>query len=107
MEFLLSYRKKNLRKRTVEFIEALHHTMGVHSVVLQGYRVGDNMTTVVYVVNVQFSFTLIHISLSIETETSVNCNQDRAFTRSSNDHKAWAMQGGVLLRDFMAEEGEY
>jgi hypothetical protein len=42
-EYLLSYRKKNLRKRTVEFIEALHRTMGVHSVVLQGYEASDRM----------------------------------------------------------------
>ena len=42
-EYLLSYWKKNLQKRTVEFIEALHYTMGVHSVVLQGYETSDHM----------------------------------------------------------------
>jgi hypothetical protein len=40
-EYLLSYWKKNLRKRTVEFIKAIHRTMGVHSVVLQGYEASD------------------------------------------------------------------
>jgi hypothetical protein len=43
MEFLLSYRKKNLRNQTVEFIQALRCTMGVHSVVLQGYEVADGV----------------------------------------------------------------
>jgi hypothetical protein len=42
-EYLLSYRKKNLRKRTVEFIEAIRRTMGVHSVVLQGYEASDRI----------------------------------------------------------------
>jgi len=45
MEFLLSYRKKNLGKRTIEFMEALRRTMGVHSVVLHGYDLADRKTT--------------------------------------------------------------
>ena len=43
MKFLLSYRKKNLRNRTIEFIEAVRRTMGVHSVVLQGYEVAEGV----------------------------------------------------------------
>jgi len=42
MEFLFSYRKKNLRKKTVEFIEAMRRTMGIHSVVLQGFKKADD-----------------------------------------------------------------
>jgi len=37
-KFLVSYRKKNLRKKTVEFIEAMRRSMGVHCVVLEGYK---------------------------------------------------------------------
>ena len=37
-EFLLSYRKKNLRNKTVEFIDAVRRSMGVHCVVLEGYK---------------------------------------------------------------------
>ena len=43
IRFLLSYRKKNLRNRTVEFIDALRRTMGVHCVVLQGYEAADGV----------------------------------------------------------------
>jgi hypothetical protein len=41
-EFLLSYRKKNLRNRTVKFIDAIRRTMGVHCVVLAGYKAVDD-----------------------------------------------------------------
>ena len=37
--FLLSYRKKNLKKRTDEFTEALRRSMGVQCIVLAGYEV--------------------------------------------------------------------
>jgi hypothetical protein len=37
--FLLSYRKKHLKKRTNKLIEALRRSMGVHCVVLAGYDV--------------------------------------------------------------------
>jgi hypothetical protein len=36
-KFFLSYRKKNHRNRTVEFIESLRRSMGVDSVALMGY----------------------------------------------------------------------
>jgi len=45
MKSLLSYQKKNLRKQTVEFIKALRRTMGVHSVVLQGFKGPNSKTT--------------------------------------------------------------
>lgn len=56
-------------------------------------------------VNFNFSFALIKISYSIET--NVSQKQDRPFTLSSNDHKAWATQGAELLNDFLAVEGGY
>ena len=37
--FLLSYRKKNLKKRTDKIIEAVRHSMEVHCIVLVGYEV--------------------------------------------------------------------
>jgi hypothetical protein len=40
-EFLFSYRKKNLRNRTVDFVESLRRSMGVHCVVLVGYKAPD------------------------------------------------------------------
>jgi hypothetical protein len=46
-KLLLSYRKKNLRNRTVDFIESLRRTMGVHSVVLHGYEGPDGDKRVV------------------------------------------------------------
>jgi len=42
-KFLLSYRKKKLRNETVKFIEAVRRSMGVHCVVLQGYKRGDDV----------------------------------------------------------------
>jgi len=45
INFLPSYRKKNLRNRTVEFIEAMRRTMGVHCVVLEGYKAPDGVKT--------------------------------------------------------------
>jgi hypothetical protein len=44
-KFLLSYRKKNLRNRTLEFIESVRRTMGVHTVVLQGFEIVDDNRT--------------------------------------------------------------
>ena len=42
-DFLLRYRRKHLRNRTEEFIDALRRTMGVRMVVLQGYKQGDKI----------------------------------------------------------------
>lgn len=42
-KFLLSYRKKNLRSRTVGFIEALRRTMGIHCVVLQSFEITEGV----------------------------------------------------------------
>ena len=44
-EFLLSYRKKHLRKRTVKFIESLHRSMGIHCAVLVGYETPKGVRT--------------------------------------------------------------
>jgi hypothetical protein len=44
-DFLLSYRKKNLRNNTLEFIEGVRRSMGVHCVVLMGYELPNSMKT--------------------------------------------------------------
>jgi hypothetical protein len=46
-------------------------------------------------------------NFSSSIETNVRRKRDRLFTVSSNDCKAWAVQGAELLGDFMADEGEY
>jgi hypothetical protein len=46
-------------------------------------------------------------NFSYSIETPVGGKQDRAFTVSSNDYKAWAKKGADLLGEFMASEGEY
>jgi hypothetical protein len=45
MEFLFRYRKKNLRNRTTEFVDALRRSMGVHAVVLLSYKLPDKVQT--------------------------------------------------------------
>ena len=44
-DFLHSYRKKNLHDRTVQFIEGVRRSMGVHCVVLMGYELPISMKT--------------------------------------------------------------
>lgn len=37
-DFLLSYRKKKLHKKTAEFLDSLRRTMGLQCVVIGGYE---------------------------------------------------------------------
>ena len=51
-----------------------------------------------------FSF---YLNIFFSLETDVFLEQDRPFTLSSNDCKAWATQGSNLLANFKADESEY
>lgn len=48
-----------------------------------------------------------HSNYSYSLETNEDLTTNHRFTVSSNDRKAWAMQGGDLLCDFMSDEGKY
>ncbi|KAF8141806.1 hypothetical protein EV363DRAFT_1443743 [Boletus edulis] len=80
------YRKKNLRNCTVDYVESVRCTMGVHCVVLLAYEAADGFK-----------------SLYIEPEVP-GPGQDRNFTISSNDCKTWATQGADLLVDYFKDK---
>jgi hypothetical protein len=48
-----------------------------------------------------------YLNLSCSIETDVHHKQNRAFTVSSNDRKAWATQGAELFVEFMTDKGKY
>jgi hypothetical protein len=41
------YRKKNLKKTADEFIDSIRRTMGVHAVILFGYKSNEDVKTTV------------------------------------------------------------